>query len=135
MIIKTITASRPEKLDNLELLFWAYFNNKMMILLMMIENPLLIKNSVSVDKQKIFLHDLYHHFLPPGMEQKYHRAFRWLHLFLDRYPDVSAGLIRRAIRMIGIIYEGFGLKLEKSIQCMRIEMENLNSKEEGGPAC
>jgi len=135
MIIKTISGKRPERMENLEPLFWAYFNNKMMILLMMIENPILTKSALSVEKQKIFLHDLYHHFLPSKMERKYHRAFQWLHLFLDRYPDVTSRLIQRAIRMIAIIYEGFGLKLEKNIESMRIEKERSNSSEGGEVAC
>ena len=130
MIVKTISNCRPEKMENLEPLFWAYFNNKMMILLMMIENPLLTKSIRSVERQKMFLHDIYHHFLPSHVERKYHRAFKWLRLFLERYPDVTAGMNLRAIRMVKIIYEGFGLKFEK-----RINTENPNFHEEGEMAC
>lgn len=135
MIIKTIATRKPEKMENLEHLFWAYFNNKMMILLMMIENPLLTKSVLSVEKQKLFLHDLYHHFLPSKTERKYHRAFKWLRLFLERYPDVPFRLTQRAIRMIAIIYEGFGLKLEKRVESMRMGNDNFNMEEGGELAC
>lgn len=135
MIIKTIAARKPEKMENLENLFWAYFNNKMMILLMMIENPLLTKSILSVEKQKIFLHDLYHHFLPTKTGRKYHRAFKWLRLFLERYPDVPSRSAQRAVRMIAVIYEGFGLKLEKRVESMDMGNDDFKIDERGELAC
>jgi len=130
MIIKTIATRRPEKMENLEPLFWAYFNNKMMILLMMIQNPMLTKSIRSVERQKMFLHDIYHHFLPARVERKYHRAFKWLRLFLERYPDVTASRNQRAVRMVKMIYEGFGLKFED-----RFRLEDSSFHEEGEMAC
>lgn len=117
-------------MENLEPLFWAYFNNKMMILLMMIQNPMLTKSIRSVERQKMFLHDIYHHFLPPRVERKYHRAFKWLRMFLERYPDVTSNRNQRAIRMVKMIYEGFGLKFEN-----RFRLEDSSIHEEGEMAC
>jgi len=111
--------------EALEHLFWSFFHNKMMMLLMMIEHPYLSRQSLSVEKQKIFLHDLYHHFLPRGSAPVYHRAFRWLHLFLDRFPDNGPRRIHRAIEMVGLIYEVFGIRLSKRLEEARLRYESL----------
>src|SRR3990167_1891124 len=81
----------------LEDLFWAYFNNKMTVLLMMIEHPEITRSVLSVEKQRAFLKDMYHHFLPTGADPKYHRAFRGLDAFLARYPDIKCQDIYEAI--------------------------------------
>lgn len=125
MILTKLFQKEEVGMKNLEPLFWAYFNNKMMILLMMIEHPVIAKSVLSVEKQKAFLSDLYHHFLPPHTPSKYHHAFKWLGLFLDRYPDVGPRRIHQAIEMVGRIYEAFGLKLDKRLEAVRIEREMI----------
>lgn len=117
---------KHEKLKDLPSLFKAYFNNKMMILLMMIEHPVIGKATLSTEKQKMFLHDLYHHFLPPNSASKCRHAFVWLDRFLKRYPEVNLKQTHNAIQMIGIIYEAFGFQLDKRLEAVRIEKENPN---------
>lgn len=109
----------------LEALFWAYFNNKMTVLLMMIEHPELAKSTISAEKQKMFLHDLYHHFLDCHAPTKYHHAFKWLNRYLGRYPEVHYSEVYRAIKMVSLIYEAFGKKLDSRIEAMRIEKESV----------
>ena len=117
-----------DAMKDLSSLFRAYFQNKMMILLLMIEHPVISRSALAVEKQKMFLHDLYHHFLPLGTPPKYHRVFRWLNLFLDRYPDVSPRRTYRAIEMVGLVYEAFGMKLHERMEAVRIERESLGLK-------
>ena len=118
---------RGFKTRNLGTLFKAYFNNKMTILLMMIEHPLIARSVLSVEKQKVFLHDLYHHFLPQNVPMKYHHAFRWLNGFLNWYPEVSPKQIHTAIKMIALIYEALGFRLDKRLEAVRIEKESLKT--------
>ena len=121
---------------NLQALFWGYFNNKMILLLLMIERPDMQRSVRAVEKQKVFLHDLYHHFLPSAAPLKYHRAFRWLNLFLDRYPDVGAKAAARAVKMVSVIYEAFGFDLEKRLDGSgRTHDFFSNHKQRGGFSC
>ncbi len=124
--MKTGLPKRPLGGKELENLFWAYFNNKMMILLMMVEHPEIAKGSLSVEKQKAFLNDLYHHFLSESVPTKYHHAFRWLETFLDHYPNINYKEIYKAIQMIGLIYQAFGKKLDPRLEAVRIERETEN---------
>ena len=118
---KTDQAFCKEKLEDL---FWAYFNNKMTVLLMVIEHPAIASSVLKPEKQKIFLQDIYHHFLSSRADRKYHRAFRWLNCFFDRYPDIGCKQIYRAIRMVGLIYEAFGRKLNPRLEAIRLERES-----------
>lgn len=106
-------------------LFLAYFNNRMMILLMMIEHPETSRKAISIERAKFFLEDLYHHFLPPHCETKYRRAFEWLFCFLEVFPQVTPQRIYRAIRMVGLVYEAFGLELPKRLEAIRLEREGM----------
>ncbi len=96
--------------ENLEALFKAYFNNKMTVFLMMIENPALVKNPSVIEKQKIFLTDIYRHFLSGAFCRRYGRAFRWLLVFLEIYPHWTQNRRRAAVRMAGRIYESLGIQ-------------------------
>ncbi|GEM_PF-1947399 len=119
---------RPLAGGKLKELFQAYFNNRMMVLLMMIEHPGINRQPQSIERQRFFLEDLYHHFLPPHCEAKYRRAFEWLFGFLKRYPDVKPHRIYRGIQMVGLIYEAFGLELPKRIEAVRLEIEGMDKK-------
>jgi hypothetical protein len=109
----------------LEELFVAYFNNRMTVLLMMIEHPELKRRTLSVEHARFFLHDLYHHFLPPGCPAQYGHAFEWLLRFLDVYPDVTPHRIYEAIGRVGLVYECFGLELPKRVEAVRLEREGM----------
>lgn len=109
-------------------LFRAYFNNRMMVLLMMIEHPGISRRVHSIERQKFFLEDLYHHFLPPHCENKYRRAFEWLFRFLELYPRLGPERLYRGIQMVGLIYEAFGLELSKRLEATRLEKEGMTRK-------
>ena len=110
---------------NLNELFLGYFNNRMTVLLMMIEHPGIRRNITTVARQRFFLEDLYHHFLPPHCELRYYHAFEWLFLFLKRYPKVAPQEIYRALQMVRLIYEVFGLELPPRIEAIRLEREGM----------
>ena len=115
----------------LEELFTAYFNNRMMVLLLLIEHPGISRDVLSVRRQRFFLEDLYHHFLPSGCPSRYRKAFEWLFRFLDIYPDVTPRRIYEAIRMVGLIYEAFGLELPQRIEAVRLEKEGSKGERKG----
>lgn len=128
MVVRQMKVSRRKGLlagGKLNELFLAYFNNRMMVLLMMIEHPQISRGVLSVERQRFFLDDLYHHFLPPQCEAKYRRAFEWLFGFLKIYPHISPRHIYQAIQMVGLIYEVFGLELPKRIEAVRLEREGV----------
>ena len=106
-------------------LFRAYFNNRMMILLMMIEHPEISRDVLSVERQRFFLLDLYHHFLPPHRASKYRHAFQWLFRFLKIYPDIAPRQIYQAIQMVSLVYEVFGIELPKRAEAVRLEREGV----------
>ena len=126
----TLAAKKNGKLRGKELehLFWAYFNNKMTVLLMMIEHPEITRSILSVEKQKAFLNDLYHHFLRSNAGPKYHLAFKWLGRYLDQYPKAGYPEIYKAIQMVGLIYEAFGLALPARLEARRLEREGVNHR-------
>jgi hypothetical protein len=113
------------RIENLDYLFWAYFRNKMTSLLLMIEHPSLERSASAVQERKIFLGDLYHHFLPPKTRSRYLHAFKWLNLLLDRYPNFDPKRIHKAIQMVGLIYEAFGQKMGKRMEAGRIGSEMI----------
>jgi len=95
----------------LEQHFLAYLNNRMSVLLMMIEHPGIRREAQSILRQRYFLEDLYHHFLPSECPLRYRRAFEWLFRFLKVFPDVSPRGIGTAQYMVGLVYEAFGMEL------------------------
>lgn len=109
----------------LEELFLSYFNNRMTVLLMMIEHPGIKRSAQSVQRQRFFLEDLYHHFLPTGCAAKYRRAFEWLFRFLNIFPDIPPRRTYTALRMVGLIYETFGLELPLRDEAVRLEREEM----------
>ena len=128
---KLVNKERIEVRD-LEPLFWSYFHNKTMMLLMMIEHPFISRTALSVEKQKMFLHDIYHHFLPPKSASKYHHAFKWLNIFLDRFPDAGPKRTLRAIEMVGLVYEAFGFKMSERVEEMRLKKEMIRPEKKKG---
>lgn len=108
----------------LEEFFRAYFNNKMWLLLMMIEHPEISRKALSIEHRKMFLEDLYHHFLPSKCLSKYRHAFEWLFRFLEAYPQkVTPRRIYQALQMVSLVYEALGLELPPRIEAVRLERE------------
>ena len=79
-------------------------------------DPEIAKSFSSIEKEKISLQDIHHHFLPFGAPSKYHHAFKWLSLLLDRYPHFESSHVHKAVRMIKLIYEAFGYHLDEEFK-------------------
>ena len=111
--------------EQLESFFYAYLRNKIMIFLLMVRDPSVAAGHLSVEKQKAFFHDLYHHFLPQNVPMKYHHAFKWIGLFLDRYPDLGPVRIDRAMDMAGLVCEVFGENLNRYVGIEKFERNRI----------
>ncbi len=96
-------------------LFQAYFNNKMTIILLMLQKRNPTPDSLASLKAGVFLEDLYHHMLRSEYQQKYGRVFKWLRHFFRRFPYVKPVQKRKAIEYLGLVYQMFGFKLKLSI--------------------
>ncbi|OGW80431.1 MAG: hypothetical protein A3G33_02355 [Omnitrophica bacterium RIFCSPLOWO2_12_FULL_44_17] len=92
-------------------LFKGWFNNKMMIILMMSQYPHLRRKQSGIAGQIAFFYDLEHHYLIEGERRRMCRnAIRWLKAFFKVYPvRISVGRSRKALVMVVRIYQSFGL--------------------------
>ena len=106
---------RPLGKEETRDLFVAYFNNKMTLILLMLQRRTPGMGALAALKARIFLDDLYHHMLRTEYQQCYRRVFQWLVIFFIRYPDVKPVQKRKAIEYIKIVYRLFGLELNLNI--------------------
>ena len=106
---------RPLGKEETRELFVAYFNNKMTIILLMLQRRVPGTGALAALKAQIFLEDLYHHLLRSEYQQCYGRVFQWLRIFFMRFPNVKPVQKRKAIEYLGLVYRMFGLKLDLSI--------------------
>lgn len=100
---------RSEK-DSLDQHFKCYLNNKMMVLMTLIEHPELHKASELAQRERVSIQDIYHHFLPQKTDLHHKHAFRWFELILEKYPNVSAEHLRKGHKMLDLIEEVFTSK-------------------------
>lgn len=100
------------QLDGLEVLslFKGWFNNKMMIILLISQYPNLKRKNNGMMNQFAFLFDLEHHYLIETGRRRFCRnAIRWLKAFLKICPErISAARSQKAFAMIIQIYRSFG---------------------------
>ena len=96
-------------------LFQGYFNNKMTLLLFLVQSRSLKPNPKLVESVLRFLNDLFHHMLAGGTQKQYRLIFKWLSLFFRKLPDVSLGQRDKAKGFIRVIYDAFGLCLKSDI--------------------
>lgn len=106
---------RPLGKEETRDLFVAYFNNKMTIILFMLQRRMPGTGALAALKAQIFLEDLYHHMLRAEYQECYGRVFQWLGIFFMRYPNVKPVQKRKAIEYLGLVYQMFGLKLDLNI--------------------
>ena len=92
-------------------IFRAYFNNKMTVILLLLQKRRVEPDSYSAMRAVIFFDDLYHHMLPNAYQQSHGRVFQWLKLFFKRFPYVKPLQKRKALEYLKIIYQLFGMKL------------------------
>lgn len=96
-------------------LFQGYFNNKITLLLFLIQSRSLKPNPKLVESVSTFLNDLYRHMLTGEAQKKYRCVFKWLTLFFQKLPHVSLGQRDKAIGFIRLIYDAVGLHLKIEI--------------------
>ena len=92
-------------------IFRAYFNNKMTVILLLLQKRRVEPDSYSAMRAVIFFDDLYHHMLPNAYQLSHGRVFQWLKLFFKRFPYVKPLQKRKALEYLKIIYQLFGMKL------------------------
>lgn len=78
----------------------SYVGNRLLILRAMLERPRRGWTEESVKRQQFFLETLYHHFIPVQAKRRTWMAVRWLHGFLNQYPDVGMRRLQTAKSML-----------------------------------
>ena len=92
-------------------LFRGWFNNHMTIVLLALQNPRL-RTSETIYRIRFFLQDIEHHFVDSHAPKSTRDSFRYLKRYFCIYPVVTESHCRRAIEMVGRIYQVLGLKWE-----------------------
>lgn len=91
-------------------LFKAYFQNKVAVILLLLQMKRPVADSLGSMKAVIFFDDLYRHLLASRYQRDYARIFKWLKLFFKRFPYVKPVQKRKAIEYIKVIYQLFGFE-------------------------
>ncbi len=93
-------------------IFKAYFNNKMTVILLLLQKRRVEPDSYSSLRAVLFFDDLYHHMLPSEYQRDYGKAFKWLRLFFKRFPYVKVSQRKKALVYMQIVYQLFGMELK-----------------------
>ena len=96
-------------------LFKNYFNNKMTLLLFLIQTRGIKPNPKLVETVGGFLDDLFRHMLEGALQKRYRLVFKWLKRFFAKMPDVSMDQRDKARDFIRAIYDALGLHLKDDI--------------------
>ncbi len=96
-------------------LFSRYFNNKMTLLLFLVQAKHVKPNPVLVETVHHFLEDLFRHMFEGRLQKRYRLVFKWLKRFFEKLPDVSVYQRDKARDFIRAIYDAFGLHLKDDI--------------------
>ena len=102
--------------QHLSMLFRGYFNNKMTLLVFLIQTKRYRLEGRSAQLACGFLDDMYRHMLPEGLQRQYRLVFVWLKKFFMKLPDVSLEQRSKASRFIFSLYDAFGINLNKGGQ-------------------
>ena len=87
----------------------AWFNNKMMILLMRMQY-IKAPDSLGMMKSVFFLDEIEHHFISTKASKSIRNAFRYLRRYISVYPYVTKTHCERACEMIARVYQAMGYK-------------------------
>ncbi len=90
-------------------LFKGYFNNKMTVLIFLIQVKQHKPEARVVNGVCCFLDDLYHHMLADSKQKRFRRVFVWLKRFIQKLPNVKTSQRGRALDFVQALYEAFGL--------------------------
>ncbi len=96
-------------------LFIGYFNNKMTLLIFLIQARSVRPNPELIETIVRFLDDLFRHMLEVRLQKRYRLPLKWLKLFFRKLPDVSIYQRDRARYFIRAIYDAFGLHLKSDV--------------------
>lgn len=99
-------------------LFVGYFNNKMAVLVFLIQAQGHNPDFKVISSICFFLDDLFHHMLADSKQNRYRRVFLWLKQFLWKLPHVRVDQRERAVRFIQDLYDVFGLHLNSNLRGM-----------------
>jgi hypothetical protein len=97
-------------------LFVGYFNNKMAVLVFLMQVQKHKPDAKVVSSLCLFLDDLFHHMLEGPKQGRYRRVFLWLKRFLTRLPNVRADQRRLASRFVQDLYDVFGVHLNLNLR-------------------
>ncbi|HOW60103.1 MAG TPA: hypothetical protein PLO78_10335 [Candidatus Omnitrophota bacterium] len=97
-------------------LFQGFFNNKMTLLVFMIQSARFRSDSKLAQSACGFLSDVYRHMLEPNLQRKYHLVFLWLRKFIMKLPNVTNGQRNKALGFIQLLYDIFGIQLKSNIE-------------------
>lgn len=107
--------SGPAHDQELGQLFQAYFNNKMTLLLFLIQGKAVKPNPGLVEGISLFLDDLYHHMLTGKNQERYRHAVEWLKSFFQTLPEASLEQRSRAKGFVRDLYDAMGMRLKAKI--------------------
>lgn len=90
-------------------LFRGWFNNRMTVVLMVLQNPS-FRPPQTMQRIEFFLEEVEHHFVDAYAPKSIRNAFRYLKRYFRIYPNVTESHCRCAIQMVGRIYQALGMK-------------------------
>ena len=96
-------------------LFHGYFNNKMTLLVFMIQSSRSRSDNKLAQSACGFLNDVFHHMLEPNLQRKYHLVFLWFRKFIMKLPNVTTSQRNKALGFIRLLYDVFGIQLKSNI--------------------
>ena len=88
-------------------LFKGWLNNRMAILIMLVECRKL-RDPKRVLRINFFLEDLRHHYMPSNIEDSVQEAFDYLREFFNDYPAVTDQQCQKALEMVNRVYNALG---------------------------
>lgn len=104
-----------EKEKMLGKLFVGYFNNKMAVLVFLVQAQRHRPDAKAVMGMCCFLDDLYNHMIETSKQARYRRVFLWLKKFVWKMPNVRVDQRERAVLFIQELYAVFGIELNSNL--------------------
>ena len=97
-------------------LFKGFFNNKMTVLIFLIQVKQHKPEARVLNGVCCFLDDLYHHMLADSKRKRYRRVFLWLKRFVQKLPNVKTSQRDRALDFVQALYEAVGIDPKPEIK-------------------
>ena len=96
-------------------LFKGFFNNKMTVLVFLIQAKQHKPEAGVINGVCCFLDDLYHHMLADSKQKRYRRIFFWLKRFVRKLPNVKTSQRNSAIDFVQDLYGVYGIHPQSKI--------------------